>query len=165
MMQRTLNAIALLATPTAAVSVGEGALARANPVRKVVTLLQNMQKKVAAEGEKEKELYDKFMCYCTGGSAELEAAITAAEEKVPAVGSNIEATEGKLSQLKSGLAEAQASREAAKDAVEKATAVREKEASAFASEKSDLDTNIAAIGKAVAALEKGAGSSFMQTAT
>merc|ERR1719511_287274 len=140
MMQRTLNAIALLATPTAAVSVGEGALARANPVRKVVTLLQNMQKKVAAEGEKEKELYDKFMCYCKGGTAELEASITAAEEKIPAVGSNIESAEGKLAQLKSGLSEAQSSRDSANDAMAKATAVREKEASAYASEKSDYDT-------------------------
>merc|ERR550532_1644126 len=134
-------------------------------VRKVVTLLQNMQKKVAAEGEKEKELYEKFMCYCKGGTAELSAAIKAAEEKVPAVSSSIEAAEGKLSQLKSGLSDAQASREAAKDAMAKATAVREKEASTFASEKSDYETNIAAINKAVAALEKGAGSSFLQTRT
>merc|ERR550532_940997 len=134
-------------------------------VRKVVTLLQNMQKKVAAEGEKEKELYEKFMCYCKGGTAELSAAIKAAEEKVPAVSSNIEAAEGKLSQLKSGLSDAQASRAAAKDAMAKATAVREKEASTFASEKSDYETNIAAINKAVAALEKGAGSSFLQTRT
>merc|ERR1711870_107946 len=40
-----------------------------------------------------------------------------------------------------------------------------KEAGAFAAEKSDYDTNIAAIEKAVAALEKGAGGSFLQTST
>merc|ERR1719511_523978 len=51
-----------------------------------------MQKKVAAEGAKEKELYEKFMCYCKGGSDELGAAIKAAEAKVPAVGASIEAT-------------------------------------------------------------------------
>merc|ERR1719284_1992755 len=102
-MQRAVCAIAMLATAPAAVAVGEAVTARANPIRKVVTLLQNMQKKVVAEGEKEKELYEKFMCYCKGGSAELSAAIKAAEEKVPAVNSNIEAAEGKLAQLKSGL--------------------------------------------------------------
>ena len=37
----------------------------ANPIRKVVTLLQDMQKELEAEGEKEEELYNKFMCYCT----------------------------------------------------------------------------------------------------
>ena len=33
----------------------------ANPIRKIVTLLQDMQKEITAEGEKEKKLYDKFM--------------------------------------------------------------------------------------------------------
>lgn len=161
-MQRKLCAVALLAGTPAAVSIGEAGTARANPIRKVVTLLQSMQKKVTAEGEKEKELYEKFMCYCSGGTKELETSIKAAEEKVPAVGSNIEETEGKLSQLKSSLSEAQKSRDAAKEAMAKATAIREKEETSYAAEKSDLDTNIAAIGKAVAALEKGAGA-FLQT--
>ena len=39
----------------------------------------------------------------------------------------------------------------------------EKEAAAFAAESGDLKTNVAAIGKAVAALEKGAGGAFVQT--
>merc|ERR1719511_222300 len=140
MMQRKLWALVVLSTAPAATAASETSAARANPIRKVVTLLQNMQKKVAAEGEKEKELYEKFMCHCKGGSAELEASITAAEEKIPAVGSNIESAEGKLAQLKSGLSEAQSSRDSANDAMAKATAVREKEASAYASEKSDYDT-------------------------
>ena len=35
------------------------------PAVQVVTILQDMQKEIEAEGEKEKGLYDKFMCYCT----------------------------------------------------------------------------------------------------
>merc|ERR550532_1547010 len=132
-------------------------------VRKVVTLLQSMQKKVEAEGEKEKELYEKFMCYCRGGTAELSASIKAAEEKVPAVTSDIDAMVGKISQLKSGLSEAQTSRDAAKAAMAEAKSLREKEAASFAAEKSDYDANIAAIDKAVVALEEGMGSSFLQT--
>jgi len=135
----------------------------ANPIRKVVTLLQAMQKKVTAEGVAEKELYDKFMCYCSGGTKELQASVQAAEDKVPAVSSDIKATEEKLTQLKSGLAEAQAGRESAKDAMAKAKAIREKEAAEFATENSDYNTNIAAIDKAVASLEKGMGGSFLQT--
>lgn len=42
-----------------------------NPVRKVVNLLQQMQSKVTAEGEKEKELYEKFECWCTTGAKNL----------------------------------------------------------------------------------------------
>ena len=37
---------------------------RANPIRKVVNMLQGMQKKVQAEGERDEALFDKFMCYC-----------------------------------------------------------------------------------------------------
>ena len=35
--------------------------ARANPIRRVVNMLQAMQKKVVAEGEKEEELFQKFI--------------------------------------------------------------------------------------------------------
>jgi len=137
-----------------------------NPIRKVVTMLQTMQKKVTAEAEKEKELYEKFMCYCKSGNTDLSASISTAEDKVPAVSSNIEASEGKLTQSKEDLKQAQADRSAAKDAMKEATALREKEATSFAKYKSEADTNIAAITKAVAALEKGmAGSSFLQSAS
>ena len=87
---------------------------------KVVNLLQAMQKKVTAEGEKEKELYDKFMCYCKGSGGELSSTISAAETKVPALGSDIEAAEGKLAQLKEELKQAQVDRSAAKQAISKA---------------------------------------------
>merc|ERR1719221_1202882 len=127
MMQRTLVfQILLLASPAAVVGskLHEAASARANPIRKVVTLLQTLQKKVEAEGKKEKELYEKFMCYCNGGKKELEASVAAAEDKVPSVGSDIKALEGKISQLKSGLSEAQTNRDTAKATMAKAAAVR-----------------------------------------
>ena len=34
----------------------------------IVSLLQNMQKEIEAEGEKEEKAFDKFMCYCQQGS-------------------------------------------------------------------------------------------------
>eukprot|EP00425_Heterocapsa_triquetra_P009464 CAMPEP_0195130618 /NCGR_PEP_ID=MMETSP0448-20130528/143541_1 /TAXON_ID=66468 /ORGANISM="Heterocapsa triquestra, Strain CCMP 448" /LENGTH=74 /DNA_ID=CAMNT_0040168535 /DNA_START=11 /DNA_END=232 /DNA_ORIENTATION=- len=71
-MARLAAVLLLLAlgAPPAAAAVAarasEVAVAQnhANPIRKVVTMLQNMQMKVTEEGEKEKELYNKFMCYC-----------------------------------------------------------------------------------------------------
>ena len=35
-----------------------------NPIRRIVTLLQEMQKEIETEGEKEEEAFEKFMCYC-----------------------------------------------------------------------------------------------------
>jgi len=139
--------------------------AAANPIRKVVTMLQSMQKKVEAEGVKEKELYDKFMCWCKSGAGSLSASIAAADNKVPAVGSDIKEAEEQLEQTKAALQQAQTDRSAAKEAMASATAIRNKEAAEFAKEKAEADTNIAAITSAVAALEKGMAGSFLQTNT
>ena len=38
--------------------------AKANPVRKIVTMLQRRQEKVLAKRKKEEDIYEKFMCYC-----------------------------------------------------------------------------------------------------
>jgi chromosome segregation ATPase len=135
----------------------------ANPIRKVVNMLQMMQKKVEAEGEKEKELFDKFMCYCKTSGGDLSKAIAENEQKAGELPSQVEEAESSLVQLKEDLKKAQTDRAAAKAAMAEATAIREKEAATFAKESAELKTNIAAITKAVGALEKGASGSFLQT--
>jgi len=152
----------LLLTLAAAATASEQE-ATLNPIRKVVTMLQSMQTKVSEEGEKEKELYKKFECYCKTSGGTLGESIAAAESKAPSLGSEIEAAEEKKTQLEAGLKQDKADREAARSAMAEATAIREKEAAAFAAEKSEHDANIAAITKAVAALEKGIAGGFLQT--
>jgi len=160
--------VALLASATLLAPAGASRQAarsevNANPIRKVVTMLQGMQKKVQEEAKKEEDLYKKFMCYCKTGSGDLTATISSATTKVPAVQSDIEATEGKLAQTKLDLKKAQQDRSAAKSAMGEATSLREKEASAFAAEKAEYGANIGAINQAVAALSKGMSGSFLQT--
>jgi septal ring factor EnvC (AmiA/AmiB activator) len=135
----------------------------ANPIRKVVGMLQSMQKKITAEGEKEKELFDKFNCYCQNGDEALAKSISEAETKSPQVSSDIEEGEGQVVQLKSDLKSHQTDRAAAKAAMAEATAIREKEAAEFASLKAELDANLAALAKATSAIEKGMAGSFLQT--
>jgi chromosome segregation ATPase len=135
----------------------------ANPIRKVVNMLQAMEKKVQAEGEKEKELFDKFMCYCKNGDEALAKSISEAETKVPQVTSDIEEAEAQVKQLKEDLKSHQTDRAAAKAAMASATTLREKEAAAYAAEKAEFDANIAAVSKATAAIEKGMAGSFLQT--
>jgi len=136
--------------------------AAANPIRKVVTMMQALQSKVEAEGEKEKELFDKYMCYCKNGAEALAKTIADAEAKGPELTAAIGEATGKMSQLKDDIKAHQADRAAAKTAMAEATAVREKEAAAFATATGDLKTNLAGLGKAIAAIEKGAGG-FLQT--
>jgi len=61
------------------------------------------------------------------------------------------------------LAEHTASRDEAKDTMAKATALRKKEAGIYAQFKSDSETNIAALDKAIPAIEKGMAGAFLQT--
>jgi len=161
-MRGAINAVAVLACASG-LAAGADQKAVLNPIRKVVTLLQTMQKKVEQEGKDEKVLYEKFMCYCKTGGGDLGASISAAEEKIPAVQSNIEESEAKLSGAKADLKQAQGDRSAAKNAMAEATALREKEAATFAGFKAEHDTNIAAIAKATTAIESGVAGSFLQT--
>jgi len=139
--------------------------AAANPIRKVVTMLQNMQKKVTEEGEKEKAMYDKFMCYCKNGAASLANSITAGETKVSQLETSIKEGTAEKAQLEEELKAAQTSRVEAKDTMAKSTALREKEAAVYAKESAELKSNIDALTGAIAAIEKGMSGAFLQTNT
>merc|ERR1719409_113890 len=128
-----------------------------NPIRRVVTMLQMMAKKVTAEGEKEEELFDKFMCYCETSGNDLKKSIEEAEAKVPELMSAIEEAEAEKKQLEEDLEKHRKDRADAKDAIATATAIREKEAAEFAKENAESNANIDALDRAIPAIEKGMG--------
>jgi len=169
-------------------AVDQHASTTVNPIRKVVTLLQMMQKKVTAEGEAEKDLYDKFMCYCKNGAGALDGSISSAQNKIPQVGADIKAAEADKVKTGEELKAARSNLASAKAAMKEATAIREREAAAFAAEKAEADSNVfALLGKctvqkpggeysaqecvkvggkfqgAIPALEKGMAGAFLQT--
>merc|ERR1740133_558029 len=160
-MVSKLVLLALVATLGCTVAVEQQVAA--NPIRKVVNMLQAMSTKVTAEGKTETDLYEKFMCYCKSGDEALGKSIGDAEAKVPAVSSDIAQAEAQVKQLKADLKSNQGDRAAAKSAMAEATSIRATEAAAFAAVKSEADANIAAVTKATAAIEKGMGGSFLQT--
>jgi len=131
--------------------------AGANPIRKVVTLMQNMQKEIEAEGAKEKELFDKFMCYCSGGTDGLKKDIADANAQAEELTAKLKSEEAEKAQIAQDLIAHKADREGATADIEEATMLRGKEAAAYAAEKADSETNIAAMAKAIPALEKGMG--------
>jgi len=127
-------------------------------------MLQAMQTKVLAEGAKEKELHDKFVCYCnTYSNVELRKECAANRAKIEELTSAVEAGKGELAQLGEDLKTHAAEEAAAKKAMSEATALREKEASSFAAQDADDKKNIAAIKKAIAAIKKGMETKFLQT--
>merc|ERR1719473_1375274 len=152
-------ALLLLSATAAAVNVESAA----NSIRKVVTMLQNMQKKIAAEGAKKEAMFDKYMCYCKNADTTLGQSIADAQNKIPQVESSIKESTAMKKQLESELKDAQVGRVDAKDTIAKATAIREKENKAFNAKKAELDSNIGALSKAIPAIEKGMSGAFLQT--
>jgi len=155
-----LRVAALLFVGLAAV---EGAAVAVNPIRKVVTMMQMMQNKVMAEGKAAEELYDKFMCYCETGKEALEKSIADAEAKIAQLETAVKESAALKLQLEAEIKEHKASRAEAEDALAQAEALRKKEAASFASESAELASNIDALTRAIAALEKGVAGGFLQT--
>merc|ERR1740121_412790 len=114
-----------------AASLGQGATAVANPIRRVVTMLQSMQKKVEEEAAMADELFEKYMCYCKSSGGALAASIKEAETKTAELTSSIEAGASKKEQLEGDLKSHKEDRSAAEKALAEATAQREKEKAAF----------------------------------
>jgi len=134
-----------------------------NPIRKVVNMLQAMQKKVTEEGALAEELHEKYMCYCKNSGGDLAASVEAAETKLGELGPAIEAAISQKAQLEKDLVSHEAEKNAAKAAVKEAKALREKEKAAFDKEFAELKVNYESVSKAVDALEKGMAGSFLQT--
>merc|ERR1719198_2244470 len=161
-------AVALLvATATSsatAASVGSE-FRGSNPIRKVVTMLQDMQKTVESEGKKEEDLFDKFMCYCSGGEGALDASITQGKAQIEQLTASIERGTAEKSQLEQDLAQHKSDRVAAQNTMKESTAMREKEASEFAATSGDMKSNIASMAGALDALKKGLSAALLQTTT
>jgi septal ring factor EnvC (AmiA/AmiB activator) len=155
-----LTAVGVQAVDDASV---QAAMAAANPIRKVVTMLTAIKSKVEAEGEKEAAMYKKYMCYCSTGAASLGKSIGDADVHIPEVESSIKESEAQHAQLGEDLTTHRADRAAAKKTMEEATAQREKEHSSFAAFKAESDANIGAIDSAVKSLVNGMSGTFLQT--
>jgi len=134
-----------------------------NPIRKVVTMLQKIQTKVAKEGEKEKAMFDRFMCYCEKSDSTLAGSIATGENKVSELGTSLKEHTAQKAQLAQELTSDKATRVEANAAMESATALREKEASAHAKDSAALNSNIQALDGAITASSKGVAGAFLQT--
>jgi len=166
MVARALIFATLIAASAAGLAVDQRDLSEnaANPIRRVVGMLQGMQKKIAAESEKEQALFEKYQCYCKNAGGTLQGGIDAADSKVPQVESALKEAESSKVQFEQDVKDHQAARAEAKASMASATSLREKEAAEFAKEKAEYDGNIGQLSGAIGAIEKGM-SGFLQTNT
>merc|ERR1711862_853341 len=90
----------------------------------VVTMLQNMQAKVTAQGEAKEKLFDKYMCYCENADETLAKSIADAETKIPQLERQLKEGAAERKQLESDLKQHKADRAEAVAARDKAKALR-----------------------------------------
>merc|ERR1719454_2603986 len=95
-----------------------------------------MAKEIDADGEKDEEMHEKYMCYCEKNTGVLGDSITELTEKVPQIESSIE---------------------------EAIATKAQKEAAEFADESTEDKANIAACSKAIDAIVKGMAGMFLQS--
>merc|ERR1719265_2038346 len=128
-----------------------------NPIRRVVTLLQQMKEEVEEEGRKEKELYDKFMCFCEGNTKGMTKAAEDAKQKIQELTGQIEQMVSEKARLEQELVGHQKDRENAKQSIATATKLREKENADFLEASGEQKANVDAINAAIPVLERGMG--------
>jgi len=139
--------------------------AKNRPVSKVITLLKDMLKQLEKEAEEDEEIYDKLACWCETNDKEKSKSIADAETKIEQLTTSIEdltATSARLGteikNLEKEVAENQ-------DALDKATAIRQKEMAEFNAEEKDLLGSISALNSAVTVLSKHHDAAFLQMPT
>merc|ERR1719159_2270722 len=163
-MMGVLFLLATFTSPAGAAGAASG-LGGSNAIRKVVTMLQDMQKTVESEGKKEEDLFEKFMCYCSGGEGALDASITQGKAQIEQLTASIERGTAEKSQLEQDLKTHKSDRTAAEETMKESTAMREKEAAEFAATSGDMKSNIASMVGALDALKKGLSAALLQTST
>merc|ERR1740138_861776 len=77
-------------------------------------------------------MFDAYMCWCKTGGGDLAKSIADGEAKVGELGSAIEEADAELAQLAEDLTAHKEDRKSAEKAMKEATAIREKEAAAYA---------------------------------
>merc|ERR1719320_1173705 len=104
------------------------------------------------------------MCYCKNSGGDLTKSITDAKAKIAQLETQVEEDTAAKAQLDEELKNHKKDRIEANNSLKAATEMREKEAAQYAKESGDTGTNVAALGKAIKAIETGlAGGAFLQT--
>jgi len=124
------------------------------PVTKVVTLLKDMSAQLEKEGEEDEEVYDKLVCWCETNDKEKTKAIADAEQHITDLGAQIEEQTGLSSRLSAEIATLNTEVAENSDALDKATAMREKELAEFTANEADSLASIKSLGNAVDTLSK-----------
>jgi len=134
--------------------------AKNRPVSKVITLLKDMLKQLEKEAEEDEEIYDKMACWCETNDKEKTKSISDAEARISDLTTKIEELTASSARLNTEVQNLEKEVAENQNALDKATAIRQKQLAEFNEEEKDSLEAISALKSAVTVLSKH--NSFLQ---
>jgi predicted RNase H-like nuclease (RuvC/YqgF family) len=128
--------------------------AKNRPVSKVITLLKDMLKQLEKEAEEDEEIYDKMACWCETNDKEKTKSIADAEARISDLTTKIEELTASSARLNTEIKNLEKEVAENQAALDKATAIRQKELAEFNEEEKDALEAISALKAAVTVLSK-----------
>jgi len=125
-----------------------------SPIRKVITLIQEMQAQVNKDAAADEAAHEKYMCWCKTNEEAKTQAIADAESRIDELTSLLEELAARESSLKTQIAALKQDIADDQDALASATSVRNEENSAFLAEEADLKETVGLLKEAVDVLSK-----------
>merc|ERR1719238_89081 len=136
---------------TSALAESQAEKVKVNPIRKIVGLMENMQKEIEAQQAKDQELYDKFMCFCDNGAADLLKSANDALAQNAAAASKLESDTAEKAQLEGDIKQHETDLATATADLEKATNIRDQQKAEFEEAYTTKKASEEALGKAIPA--------------
>jgi len=128
--------------------------AKNRPVSKVITLLKDMLKQLEKEAEEDEEIYDKMACWCETNDKEKTKSIADAEARISDLTTKIEELTASSARLNTEIKNLEKEVAENQNALDKATAIRQKQLAEFNEEEKDVLQSISALKSAVTVLSK-----------
>jgi hypothetical protein len=141
-------------SPAASLLTSSEKEAKNRPVSKVITLLKDMLTQLGKEAEKDEEIYDKMACWCETNDREKTKAIADAEAHITDLTSKIEELTALGARLGAEIKNLEQEVAKNQEALDQATALRQKQLAEFNAEEKELLESISALKAAVVVLSK-----------
>jgi len=133
------------------------------PVTKVINTLKDMLKQMEKEAEEDEAVFEKMACWCETNDKEKTKSIADAEARIKSLTNFVEEATADSARLSSEIKNLEKEVTKNQDALDKATAIRQKELAEFNGEEKDMLQSISALKSAITVLSKH--NSFLQTPT
>ena len=124
------------------------------PVTKVINLIKDMMAQLEKEADEDEEVYEKVACWCQTNDKSKTTSIADAEDAITTLTADIEEFTASSARLNTEIKNLEAEIAKNQEALDKATALRQKELAEFNAEEKDMLQSIGALKSAVTVLSK-----------